>query len=125
MKATPSDLFTSKKFLAAAIVVAALMFVPSLVHADPVVAPQPVPGAGWPTYVALGLAALAGVRAVVDALLAFFRAEAPLTKTLVDDRLRDSLQVAHDKLDKLAGSVNGLIEATKPPGGIRVIGGAA
>jgi hypothetical protein len=110
---------------ALALFLGAAALVPSLVHADPVVASQPVPGAGWPTYVALGLAALAGVRAVVDALLSFFRAEAPLTKTLVDDRFRDSLEVAHDKLDKLAGSLNGLIEATRPPGGIRVIGGAA
>lgn len=84
---------------------------------------QPAPGIDWPTVIALGLGALASVRVIVDALLAFFKAEAPLTKTLIDDHIRDSLQSAHDKLDKLAGTVNGLVDATKPPGGIRVLPG--
>lgn len=80
-----------------------------------------VPGIDWPTVIALGLAALAGVRVIVDALLAFFKAEAPLTQTLVDDHIRDSLQTAHDKLDQLAGSVNALVELAKPVGGVPVI----
>lgn len=97
-----------------------------IAHADA----TPVTGtssAGWDlqTWIVLGMAALGGVKVIIDAVLAFFKVEAPLTKTTVDDRIRDDLQAAHDKLDQLAKSVNGLVDLAKPPGGIRVISGGA
>lgn len=96
-----------------------------IAYADTVAAAGQPAGFDLTTWIALGLAALGGVRVIVDALLAFFKAEAPLTKTLVDDHIRDSLEIAHVKLDKLAGTVNGLVDSTKPPGGIRVLPGTA
>lgn len=92
-----------------------LLLFGQLAHADPV-APAPVPVAiDWQIWIALGIAALAGVRAIVDTLLAFFKAEAPLTKTTVDDRIRDDLQLAHDKLDSVLRVVGGLVPATGVP----------
>lgn len=86
-------------------------------------APDPTPtvlGLPWEAWIAIGLGAFAGVRALVDLLLAFFKVEAPLTKTLIDDHFRDSLQRAHDKLDKLAGMVNGIANATRQPGAVPI-----
>lgn len=109
---------------AAAVYVTLYVLLPAIAHAatgDPTPAPIVL---GWPEYVAIGLAALAGIRVVVDALLAFFRVEAPLTKTTLDDRIRDGLQGTHDKLDKIAAAVNGLVDARKPVGDIKVTPGA-
>ena len=101
-----------------------LMLFAGLAHADPV-APAAVPltilDLPWQAWVAIVLGAFAGVRAIVNTLLEFFKAAAPLTKTLVDDHIRDSLQGLHDKLGKLAGTVNVLVDASKPPGAVPVL----
>ncbi len=63
---------------------------------------------GWPVWFGIIAAAIACIKATVDALLAFFRYLAPQTKTTVDDRIRDDLQLAHDKLDGLTQLVQGI-----------------
>ncbi|HEU4727699.1 MAG TPA: hypothetical protein VFT22_07415 [Kofleriaceae bacterium] len=63
---------------------------------------------GWPEWIGIGLAALAGIRTIVDAGLAFFRYLAPKTRSKVDDTIRDDLQLAHDKLDALSSLVQGI-----------------
>lgn len=111
-----------------AIVAGLLLLFSCLAHAAGLATANPTssspPTLDWQTWVMLGLAALGGVRVIVDALLAFFKAEAPLTKTTIDDSIRDGLQLAHDKLDRLAGRVDRLIDATKPTGGVRVVPGS-
>lgn len=82
--------------------------------ADPVTAVTS--SLGWPEWLGIGLAALAGVKALVDALLAFFRYLAPKTRSTVDDTVRDDLQLAHDKLDALSALVQGIAKTTKPGG---------
>lgn len=75
---------------------------------DPVVvATQPAQpqGIDWPVWVALGLASIAGIRAIVDGLLGVLKVTAPLTKTTIDDKIRDELQLVHDKLDALGSLV--------------------
>ena len=74
--------------------------------ADPVAAVTS--SLGWPEWLGIGLAALAGVKALVDGALGFFRYLAPKTKTTVDDAIRDDLQLAHDKLDDLTALVQGI-----------------
>lgn len=71
-------------------------------------------GLSWPEWVGIGLAGLAGVKAIVDALLAFFRFLAPKTATTVDDTIRDDLQLAHDKLDALSQLVQGIAKPVAP-----------
>lgn len=61
-----------------------------------------------PELIGIGLAALAGLKALVDAALAFFRYLAPKTQTTVDDTIRDDLQLAHDKLDALSELVQSI-----------------
>lgn len=69
---------------------------------------------GWPEWFGIGLAAIAGIKAVVDGALAFFRYLAPKTATTVDDSIRDDLQLAHDKLDALTGLVQSIKPVTAP-----------
>ena len=77
--------------------------------ADPSVAVTTAVGnLSLPEWIGIGLAALAGLKAIVDAGLAFFRYLAPKTKTTVDDTIRDDLQLAHDKLDGLTALVQGI-----------------
>lgn len=111
----------------AAVLVLFVLGLHAIAHAaDPTPQPATPPSTvlSWQVWVGVGLGALAGIRVIVDALLTFFKVEAPLTKSTIDDAIRDDLQLAHDKLDKLATSVNGLVDATKPPGGIRMIPGS-
>lgn len=61
-----------------------------------------------PEWIGIGLAAVAGVRAMVDGALAFFRYLAPKTTNTLDDTIRDDLQLAHDKLDTLTTLVQGV-----------------
>lgn len=87
---------------------------------------------GWPEWFGIGLAALAGVKAMVDAGLAFFRYLAPKTTTTVDDTIRDDLQLAHDKLDALSQLVQGIARpvavsvqnVTSPTNSVTKTGGA-
>jgi hypothetical protein len=93
---------------AGAVVLGMLPWLIGIAHAaaDPVTAVTS--SLSWPEWVGIGLAALAGVKALVDALLAFFRYLAPKTKSTVDDTIRDDLQLAHDKLDGLTALVQGI-----------------
>ena len=88
-------------------------FGPHVAHAAVVASTVPGPATaeplGWVEYLGIGLAALAGVRVIVDTLLAGFTWLAPRTKTTADDTIRDDLKLAHDKLDTLAALVGDLV----------------
>ena len=95
--------------LAAIGFIGSTMIPPGIAHADPsVVTVAPVTPWGPAEWFGLGLAALGGLKVIVDAALAFFRFLAPQTKTTVDDDIRDDLQLAHDKLDALSALVRGM-----------------
>lgn len=100
-----------------ALATALLLLFARLAHADPVaaVAAPTTIALGWPEYLALALAALGGVRLIVDGLLVIFRAVAPRTRTKIDDGVRDGLELVHDKLDELGVVVARIAGARATP----------
>lgn len=85
--------------------------------AVPAFAADPAPSPGGLTaeqYLLVALAALAGIRTIIDVLLAGLKWLAPRTATTVDDTARDDLQLVHDKLDSLARVVQGIAQQTVP-----------
>lgn len=68
-----------------------------------------------PTIIAIGLAALAGVETLLRGASMILHAVAPRTKTTVDDRLAERVDLVHDKLDALLALV------PKPPNTVPVI----
>lgn len=89
-----------------------LLMLHAIAHAQAAAAPSTptpdAPGLSVAQWIAVGLGALAGVKAIVDVLLGGFRWLAPRTSTSVDDSIRDDLQLAHDKLDSLTALVQGM-----------------
>lgn len=80
-------------------------------------APAPPEPLGWMEYLGIGLAALGGIKVIVDVLLAGFTWLAPRTKTTADDTIRDDLKLAHDKIDALTALVQGIVPNAKPQTG--------
>lgn len=101
--------------LGAGAFIAATLIPPMVAHAATTDTAPAVLGlsASWLAYLGLGLAALGGIRTIVDVLLAGLKWLAPRTKTPLDDTARDDLQFAHNKLDLLIDLLRGLMPNSK------------
>lgn len=100
---------------------AAAMTLPlQLAHADPVVKFTPTGiEVGWQGWLMAFVVVVGSALSILDTVLVALKRIAPMTKTTIDDRARDVVQVvddaAHAKLDALLKVVNGLVPATGVP----------
>lgn len=96
--------------LLAILVAGGMLLYSCIAHAaaapDPATTASPL---GWPEYLGIGLAALAGIKTIVDVLLDGLRWLAPRTKTTIDDTALRDLRLVHDKLDALTQLVADIV----------------
>jgi len=98
--------------LAFAFGAAAMLLFLAPAHADPVIAVTPAGiELSWQAWLLLGAAAAGGVLSVLDVAIAGLKWLAPRTKTTLDDRARDDLQVVRDDIAAVMRVVGGLVPA--------------
>lgn len=106
--------------LAFAFGAAAMLLFLQPAHADPLVTVTPTGlEVSWQGWLMAFVVVLGSALSILDTVLAALKRIAPMTRTTLDDRARDVVQVvddaAHAKLDKLLSVVGGLIPATGVP----------
>lgn len=78
--------------------------------------PTPAPatsGLGWEAWLAIGLAAFAGVRLLIQDAIAVLKKIAPRTETKLDDRAEAFLE----RMDAYAGRIEDAVHRVMPAGG--------
>lgn len=103
--------------LSFAIGAAVMLLFLSPAHADPIISVTPTGiELSWQGWLMTGVVVAGSALKILDVVLAALKIVAPWTKTTIDDRARDKLQVVddavHAKLDALLGVVGKLVPAT-------------
>lgn len=106
--------------LSFAIGAAVMLLFLSPAHADPIISVTPTGiELSWQGWLMTGIVVAGSALKILDVVLAALKIVAPRTKTTLDDRMRDGVQVvdtfAHDKLDAILKVVGGLVPAAGVP----------
>lgn len=110
----PKLAFLSIAAISALLVYLLLMLLGAhIAAADTGAPPPPELQLGWLEYVGLGLAAAGGLLKVLDVAIAGLKWLAPRTKTTLDDKARDDLQIVRDDIAALASLVGGIAPNAK------------